>query len=315
MKYSDRMERVDVAEIAAGLIKNPPEVVGRAEAAYHEQISVLCDAIEKDNLHIILLTGPSASGKTTTAKKLAVELIRRGKLVNRISLDNFYKSATELPKWEDGYQNYESVEGLDIDCFEEFMAELLQEGMARMPVFDFTSGRRRPDKTIELHFDDHTYLIIEGIHALNPLLTDPLLPHRMIKVYISVHSDFVDPKGETLLGARDLRLTRRMLRDFYYRGTSAVATLEMWEYVLRGEDIYIRPFRRYADFHFNSTHSYEPFLYHDPLAALLAQSDKSKHSEFADTLDRLSAAEPSFFGIDSAQIPKSSLIREFIRDD
>lgn len=315
MKYSDKMERVDVAEIAAGIRKDPAEVVARAEAAYHEQISVLCDAIEKDHLHIILVTGPSASGKTTTAKKIAVEMLRRGELVNRISLDNFYKSVAELPKWEDGYQNYESVEGLDIDCFEAFMENLLQNGVAQMPIFDFTVGRRRSDRTIELNFDDHTYLIIEGIHALNPLLTDPLLPHRMIKVYISVHSDFVDPNGETLLSARDLRLTRRMLRDFYYRGTSAIGTLEMWDYVLRGEDLYIRPFRRYADFHFNSTHGYEPFLYHDPLAALLAQSDKSKHSEFAEALDRLAAAEPSFFGINSGLIPKNSLIREFIKED
>ena len=143
------------------------------------------------------------------------------------------------------------MEGLDIPCFQQFVEGLFDRGHALLPVFDFTAGRRK-DKQIDIQFDDHTYLIFEGIHALNPQVTDPLSSHRSMKIYISVHSDFVDNSGDILLAARDLRLCRRLLRDFYYRGTGAEETLRMWEYVLRGEDLYIRPFRKNADMHINS---------------------------------------------------------------
>ena len=232
-------------------------------------------------------------------------------MVNRISLDNFYKSSDQLPRWEDGYQNYESVEGLDLDCFRETVQRLLQTGRAQFPIFDFTAGCRS-EKTFEISYDEHTYLIIEGIHALNPLLTDTLAPHRTVKLYISVHSDFVDDGGRILLGARDLRLTRRLLRDFYYRGTGAEETLRMWDYVLRGEDLYIRPFREFADAHINSTHDYEPSLPRHPRRNAAADRPGLPYRE---TIGRLTDSARHFFGIDQALVPATSLIQEFIKRD
>ncbi|RLL11448.1 hypothetical protein D4A47_07460 [Anaerotruncus massiliensis (ex Liu et al. 2021)] len=312
MKYNPEMERVHTAPIAEELAARPEVFVSREEGVYFQKISAVCDRVTERHIHILLITGPSASGKTTTAKKIAHELRERGKVVNRISLDNFYKSSDELPRWEDGYQNYESVEGLDLDCFRETVQRLLQTGRAQFPIFDFTAGRRS-EKTFEISYDEHTYLIIEGIHALNPLLTDTLAPHRTVKLYISVHSDFVDDGGRILLGARDLRLTRRLLRDFYYRGTGAEETLRMWDYVLRGEDLYIRPFREFADAHINSTHDYEPFLYHDTLAEMLRQTDPD--SPYRETIGRLTDSARHFFGIDQALVPATSLIQEFIKRD
>ena len=248
MKYSQVMEQVRTSSIASALSSHPADAIAQVEDAYYQQISSICDMVTHDHIHLLLVTGPSASGKTTTAKKLALELHVRGKRVNRLSLDNFYKSSDELPRWEDGYQNYESVEGLDLECFERVMQTLFRDGRAQFPIFDFTAGRRA-EKTFELTFDNHTYLIIEGIHALNPVLAPAFHGHRTVKTYISVHSDFVNDQGDLLMSARDLRLTRRLLRDYYYRGTAAEETLKMWDYVLRGEDLYIRPYRIYADRH------------------------------------------------------------------
>lgn len=308
-KYLPRMETIQTDGTAQALTQQPQKLIAQEEARFQRELERACDLILSDSIHMILLTGPSASGKTTTAKKIATELNRRGEKVNRISLDNFYRPAAELPRWEDGYQNYESVEGLDIPCFQQFVEDLFHQGCGKLPVFDFTSGERRK-KWVELFFDQHTYLIFEGIHALNPLVTQTLQGHRTVKIYISVHSDFLDGQGNLLLGARDLRLCRRLLRDFYHRGTQAEGTMRMWEYVLRGEDLYIRPFRQYADIHINSTHAYEPFLYHDRLVQLLANAPEN--SDYQEAFERLAKASDAFWGIPEDWIPQSSLIQEFL---
>ena len=308
-KYLPQMEPVPAEEIAQDLLQRPQALIAREEARFRQEIEQTCDLILQDSIHMILLTGPSASGKTTTAKMIAAELARRGERVDRISLDNFYRPAAELPRWEDGYQNYESVEGLDIPCFQQFVESLFQQGRGLLPVFDFNAGQRRK-KWVEVAFDRHTYLIFEGIHALNPQVTQPLAGHRTVKIYISVHSDFLDGDGQIRLGARDLRLCRRLLRDFYHRGTQAEGTMRMWDYVLRGEDLYIRPFRRYADVHINSTHTYEPFLYHDQLAQLLANTPDD--STYQEAFGRLEQAVEYFYGIPESWIPSSSLIQEFL---
>ena len=124
-----------------------------------------------------------------------------------------------------------------------------------------------------------------------------------------MHSDFVNDQGDLLMSARDLRLTRRLLRDYYYRGTAAEETLKMWDYVLRGEDLYIRPYRIYADRHVNSVHNYEPFLYRDALCRLLEHPDSD--SPYHETIERLRACAAFFFPIDQSLIPPASLIQEF----
>lgn len=312
MKYSPLRPKINAAEVGARLRKQPEEVIAQAEAAYHEKLCVICDAAIQEDKSIILVTGPSASGKTTSAKRIGAILESRGKKVTRISLDNFYRNKDTLPRWEDGYQNYESVEGLDIACFDSVMSKLLTEGEATFPIFDFALGQRS-ERSFTLRFDEKSFLIIEGIHALNPVLFNVLKDYPAMKVYISVHSEIVDGNGELVFSARDLRLCRRILRDFHCRSTSAQGTLKMWKYVLKGENLYIFPFREHADIHIDSLHAYEPFLYHEGLEKMMRSIDPE--SPYFKKADRLLAANQYFFPIPGSMIPDSSLIQEFIKEN
>ncbi|MCI8650406.1 MAG: Flp pilus assembly complex ATPase component TadA [Anaerotruncus sp.] len=310
LKYNPILTQCNIQEYLSKMQQQPEQLVAQAEANYRQQITDVCDFIEREKRFMILVTGPSASGKTTTAQRLAQELRARGKRVNSISLDNFYKCAAELPRWKDGYQNYESIEGLDLPLFDEVVTSLLTNGRASFPLFDF-SVRQRAEQRIDLEFDSQTYLIFEGIHALSPQISDVISNYPNMKIYISVHSDFTDADGKILLAARDLRLIRRILRDFTYRSTSADKTFEMWDYVTMGEELYIRPNRKYADWHIDSTHVYEPFLYHDEI--LHALDGTTPQSAYLPAIERLYQSASHFFGISPALIPQDSLIREFMK--
>lgn len=311
MKYSPIRSRVDAEQTARRLRQRPGDVIAEAEQAYREKLLEVSDMAIREHKHIILVTGPSASGKTTSAKRIASILESRGKKVNRISLDNFYQNKDNLPRWEDGYQNYESVEGLDVACFDDAMLKLLTKGSAVFPIFDFSLGRRS-EKTYTLHYDEETYLIIEGIHALNPVLFNVLKDYPAMKVYISVHSEIAGQNGDVLFSARDLRLCRRILRDFHCRSTSALGTLKMWKYVLKGEKLYIFPFREHADLHLDSLHAYEPFLYHDGLQEMM--SSVAPESPYYKKARHLLEANENFFSIPGSLIPETSLIQEFIKE-
>lgn len=310
MKYTLKKEQVNYIEAGGALQSQSDAFIAKEEQSYQEKLLHVCKAAVTEHKHIILVTGPSASGKTTSAKKIALLLEAQGKKVNRISLDNFYRSKEELPRWEDGYQNYESIEGLDLPCFDHVMHELLTTGTATFPLFDFTAGQRSKESFV-LHFDEQTYLIIEGIHALNPLLFKTFQDYPSMKVYISVHSDIVDNGGNVVVSARHLRLTRRLLRDYIYRGTAALGTLKMWNYVLKGEELYIFPFRDQADVHINSVHAYEPFLYHEDLSKALQGIPED--SCYYRTASALLHSNDHFFSLSYDLIPPTSLIQEFIK--
>ena len=310
MKYNPEMSKIQLDSVADAVANDAQQAVLAAEQLYRDKIEKMCNLALDQQKEIILITGPSASGKTTTAKRLADALVAHGKKVNRISLDNFYRPTEELPLWEDGYQNYESIDGLDISRFDHNLNQLLTQKTAQFPIFDFTVGKRA-EKTYTLSYDDSTYLIIEGIHALNPMLYNVIGQYAALKVYISVHSNFLCQNGQPSLTARDLRLCRRLLRDYLYRGTSGAGTLEMWGYVLKGEDLYIRPFRQHADLHIDSTHSYEPFLYHSGICEMLGEiSPASPHYQ---TAQHLLHANEGLFPLPYELIPASSLIQEFIK--
>lgn len=311
MKYRRQMNEIDIAKTSAALSGSPGTLIELDERKFRGELEKIGAMAISGHRHLILITGPSSSGKTTTAKRIADILTAYEKKAVRISLDNFYRPVGEMPLWDDGYQNYESVECLDLNLFDRVMHELLESGHTMLPHFNFLSGDR-DDSVIPLSYDESTYLILEGIHALNPELTDVLDGYETLRVYISTHSNFFD-YNNVVLTARDLRLARRIMRDYLYRGTSAMETLEMWRYVLRGEDLYIRPFRQYADVHIDSTHSYEPYLYHNSLLSLIETIGRD--SRDFDYVKRLINARDYFFPIDESLIPQTSLIQEFIRHD
>lgn len=309
MKYSKKMQEVSIPALAAQLRADPVGVVQFQEMTYHNHILEVCDEAVTQNKHLLLLTGPSGSGKTTTAIKILNELARRGKKVDRISLDNFYKDDKDLPFWSDGFKNYESIDAMDVACFHETIRTLTATGTAQFPLYDFAHSARRTD-TFTVHYDEETYLIFEGIHALNPVLCEHLHDDNILRIYVSTHSDFVDAEGEVVLKAKNLRLMRRMLRDYQHRDAPVRETLDLWEYVLRGAQLYIKPFRKFADIHINSAHSYEPALYRDSQLRLLEEyRHDEKYGELVQTL--IHAVEP-LPSLSAEQIPADSLIREFI---
>ncbi len=309
MKYSPVMEKISLPAMLEELSRSPAELVAREEEAFRQRMEAVVAQAEAQKTQIVLLSGPSSSGKTTASRLLAAGLSRDGSRSCRISLDDFYKDRQSVPTWEDGQKNFESVDGLDLAALARCMEELFHKGRARFPIFDFATGKRSP-LSRELVFDDNTCLIFEGLHALNPKLEPCLGGHPALRLYISVHSDFVDSRGRVVLPARDLRLLRRLLRDLVRRDTNAAGTLMLWDYVLRGEELYLWPYRPLADVHINSTHGYEPFLYRSQAMAMLREvGPEDMHQE---TIQRILEALEDLPDLSRELVPQNSLLQEFI---
>ncbi|MDP4120345.1 MAG: hypothetical protein Q8876_04720 [Bacillota bacterium] len=303
-------EKVDINKLNAEILTEPERLIAHEEKKFEDKLFEICDRLQKEKKNFILLTGPSSSGKTTTSKMMVEILKNMGKSANRISLDNFYKDRDDLPKWEDGRKDYESIEGLDLSYLAQLFASLEKNGRADFPVFAFQNGKRS-EKTFEVTFDSETFLIFEGIHALNPKLTDILNIDKCFKLYISVNTDFVDDKGEVILQSRDLRLIRRLLRDEVVRATPPDFIFALWDEVCLGEDKYINLYRDNADVHLNSTHLFEPMLYKTPLKEMLKKYNIPP--EYKPMKECVLNAVNSFETLDKSLIPQTSLVREFIQ--
>ncbi|HAG56439.1 MAG TPA: hypothetical protein DF364_06970 [Ruminococcaceae bacterium] len=309
-RYQEKMEKIPAEKTADQLFRDQQAFFAREETAFDSKIQEACDYIIQKQTTIILLAGPSASGKTTTAKKLISHLRQSGKHAERISLDNFYKPREQLPSWKDGSPNFESIDGLDIEYFHHLMQQLWTQKEADFPIFDFQQGRRR-EKTFHVSYSPDTFLIFEGIHALNPLFKAAMDGHPSTGIYVSVHSDFVSEDGKVLLEARQLRLTRRIIRDLTARNSTATNTLSMWDKVLKGERLYIQPYRPSADIHINTVHGFEPFLYRHKIEEAL--SDFPNDLPNADVAQNLIQRYLRFAPCPDACLGPDSLIREFYK--
>lgn len=299
----------DFSEVSQTIFENPRIAIQQAEQDFHDQLRILSESAVSHDAHIILLTGPSSSGKTTTANLLVEDLAALGRRAVRISLDDFYRSRDEMPLWEDGSKNFEAVECLDLDCLHERTRKLMACGHEDFPIFDFETGKRSPDRVHPVDYDENTIVIFEGIHSLHPALREGLAD-CCFGIYIHPNTNYTDAAGNVLLEARDLRLTRRILRDSLNRGTSPLGTLRMWKDVLRGELLYIRPNSSYADVYVNTSHVYEPFLYSEPILKMLSEIEDAGAEQ--ETVDRLIAGFRNFFPISADLVPEDSLIQEFI---
>ena len=309
MKYSPVMKKVDLTAQADRLREDALALVEEEEWDFQSRVMDVVRQAKRERVQIILLSGPTSSGKTTASRILSDGLSQDGSRSGRISLDDFYKNRDQAPLWEDGSKNFESIEGLDLEAFGSCLDTLFTTGRAQVPIFDFTTGTRSP-LTQELTFDDDTCLIFEGLHAINPHLTPLLGKYRTMRIYISLHSDYVDHQGNLLLDGRSVRLLRRLLRDRVRRGSGADETLMLWDYVLRGEELYMHPYRPLADVHINSAHSYEPFLYTKEGARMLrAVKPDSKHR---DQVERIIHALDDLPYLPWSAVPRKSLLQEFI---
>lgn len=298
-----------LSKINSAAFKDPKGFVETAERQYDNELNGLVDRIIKNKEYkIVLLAGPSGSGKTTTAHILKRKLIGSGYFAEVISLDHFFLPIDKMPLQDNGEADFESVYSLDIPEIHRCFEELIKMSKTEIPVFSFEKVGRE-DKRHPIDISKGGILIVEGLHALNPVLTDKLNRDSLFKIYISVNRSVVDDDGNRLLSSRQMRLIRRMSRDHLYRNTDALGTLKLWTSVVKGEEKYLYCFKETADVKLATFHSYEPCVFKDIILKLLENLPQT-----ADNYEYIMQVKKSllkFNSIDLKYIPQTSLIREF----
>ena len=282
--------------------ENLNELITTSESLYKCQIDEIVKDIKSLKTKIVLLAGPSSSGKTTTSHLIRTNLEKNGIHSFVVSLDDFFKNREDTPKLPDGSYDFESINAIDLEYLNVFVEELLQKKQSKMPVFDFLTGRRKDD-FVDVKLTENTVVIFEGIHALNPTL---IKNHEsdIYKIYLCVNADFTI--GENIIiPAKKLRQMRRLIRDFNFRGYELTKTLEIWNNVLRGESLYIKPFKPTANYIVDSTHMYEPLIYANYLAPKLKEIQLEEAQDLFEMLNKCGKLKSDI-------IPTDSLLNEFI---
>ena len=285
------------------------EIILLSEALHEKKISQIADKISQDRKkRVILIAGPSSSGKTTFAKRLGIQLRLNGLKPKTISVDNYFVEREQTPLDEFGKYNFEALEAVDLKLLNEHLVKLLNGEEIEVPTFDFTIGHKKYDgRTMKLADDE--ILVIEGIHCLNDRLTSSIPKEQKYKIYISaltvLNIDYYNRISTT-----DTRLIRRIVRDHQFRGYSATHTIKMWYSVNRGEERYIYPYQEEANSMFNSSLIYELGVLKDYALPLLKEINNTQ-PEYAEAT-RLIRLLSYFDSVPQEAIPKTSLIREFI---
>jgi len=281
-----------------------------AEALHEKKIGQIADKIrsQKDQVKIILISGPSSSGKTTFAKRLAIHLIVNGMKPLNLSLDNYFVNRDDTPLDENGKHDFEAVEALDIELFNHNLLALLNGENIEIPKFSFESGCRFYDGET-LQMQPENVLIIEGIHGLNPHLTSSIPAEAKFKIYVSALAA-LNIDDHNRVSTTDNRLVRRIVRDYRYRKYSARDTISRWPSVRNGEEKHIFPFQEEADMMFNSALLYElavlkPFA--EPIL-LEVQPNQPEFSEAKRLLRFFRYLKP----LKPTEIPPTSILREFL---
>lgn len=280
-----------------------------SESLHEKKIAGIADNIAKDkNVKVVLIAGPSSSGKTTFAKRLGYQLRLNGLKPVTISVDNYFVEREQNPKDEFGNYDFECIEALDIELFNSDLLKLLNGEEIQVPTFDFTVGHKQY-KGNTMRLADDEILVIEGIHCLNDRLTSSIPKEQKYKIYISaltvLNIDYYNRISTT-----DTRLIRRIVRDNKYRGYNATHTIKMWYSVNRGEERYIYPYQEEANSMFNSSLIYELGVLKDYALPLLKEINNTQ-PEYAEAT-RLIRLLSYFDSVPQEAIPKTSLIREFI---
>lgn len=286
----------------------PQEFVDLCEAEYDACIRRISQAVLDSGCAVVLLTGPSSSGKTTSANRLAQAIRAAGRRSEVISLDDFFVGEGRYPKRPDGSDDYECVEALDIPLLQSCLRDLAETGECDMPQFDFLTQLPRPERR---HVDCRDGVaVIEGLHAFNPLLTDHLPKSAVLLVYAGMREEYCDDAGARVLATRDLRLARRITRDYLFRGHDANFTLNLWPHVISSENKYIKVFKNRADLVLDTSFSYEPGLWRHVLLPLVEKM--APGSSRAARLASLCAQLRPFLPVDQTLVPQRSILREFI---
>ena len=289
------------------------DLINVGEALQEKKIAQIADTIfhrgENGNrVKLVLISGPSSSGKTTFSKRLSIQLMTNGLKPFPISLDNYFVDREETPLDENGNYDYESLYALDLELFNQELQALLRGEEVELPRFNFSLGKKEY-KGDKLKIEDNTILILEGIHALNTELTTHIPAERKFKIYVSALTT-ISLDDHNWIPTTDNRLLRRIIRDFNYRGYSARETISRWPSVRAGEDKWIFPYQENADVMFNSALIYELAVLKPYVEAQLFGVER-ECPEYIEA-KRLLKFLDYFVGIGSEKVPTNSLLREFI---
>lgn len=284
------------------------ELVAEGEAYHANQLTRIAQEICTRGARVVLIAGPSSSGKTSTSHKLCLELLAQGKNPVALSLDNWYLNGDLTPLKVDGTKDYESVYAIDLKQLEEDLKALVDGKEIALPIFNFSDEKREySGETLSL--ENEAVLVMEGIHALNPILTKHLRDTDKYKIYASPMSP-VSLDGETWIPTYVHRLLRRMSRDYRTRGKSPLQTIAGWQDVREGEARWIEPFREQADAEFDTSMTYElpaiRYAVETALQTVPASADEYK------TAEQLLYYLSFFERLEASYIPRTSILREFI---
>jgi uridine kinase len=282
-----------------------------SEAMQEKQIARIAEAIAlrfREGVRIVLISGPSSSGKTTFAQRLGIQLMTELLQPVTVSMDDYFLNRRDTPRNKDGEYDFESLHALDLPYFNSDMQKLLQGEEIESPSFSFADGTRRYTGK-RLRMERNSVLIVEGIHALNPALTADIEDARKYRVYVSALT-FISMDRHNWIPTTDNRLLRRIVRDGRFRNYSATETLARWPGVREGEDRWIFPYQETADAMFNSAMLYELAALR-PLAETMLADVKEIEPEYAEAC-RLKRFLAYFTPISDSDLPPTSLLREFL---
>lgn len=289
------------------------DLINVSEALQEKKIANIADEIAHRNqngerVKLVLISGPSSSGKTTFSKRLSIQLMTNGMKPYPISLDDYFVDREKTPLDSDGKHDFEAFNALDLDFFESQLQSLLKGEEVELPKFNFVTGKRE-NSGKKLRIDDHMILILEGIHALNPALTPNIPSENKYKIYVSALTTIL-LDNHNYIPTTDNRLLRRIIRDYKYRNYSAEATIARWPSVRAGEEKWIFPYQEYADTMFNSALLFELAVMKDYAEPILRKVSNNcpEYSEAYRLLKFLSYFTP----LQDKELPPTSLLREFL---
>ena len=302
VEYPDDLNRaIEIGEIS--------ELIKIAEGLHEKKIASIADQITKQraDARVVLIAGPSSSGKTSFIKRLTIQLRVNGLRPLTVSLDDYFLDRDKTPVDKDGNPDWESIHALNVPRFNQDLKDLLDGEFVRLPVFDFVQGKSNPGPEVQLQNDQP--VLIEGLHGLNDELTPEIPASCKFKIYVSALTQ-LNLTPYLRVPTSDVRLLRRLVRGYKFRGHSAEDTLSMWRLVRLGEEKYIFPFQESANVIFNSSIIYEPNVFRDLAAPLLeaVSEDNPCFPEAERILRLLYAFEPIVWD----QVPRNSILREFI---
>jgi len=286
------------------------DLIKVAEGFHEKKIAGVADTItaQREKVRLVLIAGPSSSGKTTFTKRLMIQLRVNGLHPIMLSTDNYFLGRDQTPKGDDGKPDFESLSAVDVPLFNQQMQELLQGKEVATPVYNFHTGMR-DERTETLKLEPNDILLVEGIHGLNPKLTAAVPSDQKLKVYISALTQLCLDDHNRIM-TTDGRLLRRIVRDRKFRGYSAAHTLKVWPSVQRGEERNIFPYQEEADVMFNSTLVYEPAvlrMYAERFLLEVSTDDESFGEAY-----RLLHFLRMFVPVFADEVPHTSILREFI---